>query len=93
MSRHDCDCTDNVPVNSAATQGGITDGMAEGASSAPRDGADGTETRFSDMPLAMAYVKWQSWDTTYDTATGLRRGTIFPGLDLPFLAYRGCRDE
>ena len=38
-------------------------------------------TRF---PLAMAYVPMQPWEKPYDLETGLRRGTIFPKLDLPF---------
>ncbi len=37
-------------------------------------------------PLAMAYVPLQqSVDTTYATAEALSRGTLFPGLDLPFM--------
>ena len=41
------------------------------------------------MPLAMAYVPWQCWCETYDPALGHDRGTIFPELDLPFLAGGG----
>ena len=41
-------------------------------------------------PLAMAYVPWQQWKTPYDPAKGLRRGTIFEDLDLPFEKER-CR--
>ena len=37
------------------------------------------------LPLAMAYVPWQSWGKTYKPADGWDRGTIFPELDLPFL--------
>lgn len=37
-------------------------------------------------PLAMAYVPLQqSVDPTYSTAEALSRGTLFPGLDLPFM--------
>lgn len=36
------------------------------------------------LPLAMAYVPPQKWTIVYDNAEGLRRGTIFPALDLPF---------
>ena len=36
------------------------------------------------LPLAMAYVPMQQWKTTYSAAEALRRGTLFPELDLPF---------
>ena len=37
-------------------------------------------------PLAMAYVPMQeSVKPTYNTAEALARGTLFPGLDLPFM--------
>lgn len=42
------------------------------------------------LPVAMAYVSWQNWQTPYDLQTAFCRGTIFPSLDLPFLAYRGA---
>lgn len=35
--------------------------------------------------LAMAYVPEQEWETPYDVMDGLNRGTLFPGLDKPFL--------
>lgn len=37
------------------------------------------------LPLAMAYVPVQPWETPYEPDVGLRRGTIFPSLDYPFL--------
>ncbi len=37
------------------------------------------------MALAMSYVPIQPWETPYDTDTALKRGTIFPALDKPFL--------
>jgi hypothetical protein len=38
------------------------------------------------MPsLAMTYSPIQAWECVYDAETGLARGTIFPGLDKPFL--------
>ena len=40
------------------------------------------------MPLAMAYVPMQKWKTVYSNDVALNRGTIFPELDLPFLAGR-----
>ena len=51
-----------------------------------------TDTRYrtgtlpEQAPLAMAYVPMQrSADVTYDADTALARGTLFPGLDLPFM--------
>ena len=35
-------------------------------------------------PLAMAYVPFQSWFSTYDENTAFTQGTIFPQLDFPF---------
>lgn len=37
------------------------------------------------LSLAMAFVPRQSWETPYDFDVALRRGTIFPSLDKPFL--------
>lgn len=37
-------------------------------------------------PLATALTPWQeSTDPAYDSADALARGTLFPGLDLPFM--------
>lgn len=35
--------------------------------------------------LAMAYVPFQTTLTTYDEMKGLKAGTLFPCLNLPFL--------
>ena len=44
-----------------------------------------------DFPVAMAYVPWQYFKTTYELDKALETGTIFPELDKPFLAAgRGC---
>jgi len=40
------------------------------------------------MPLAMAYVPMQKWKNVYNNDVALKRGTIFPELDLPFLGGR-----
>ena len=37
-----------------------------------------------DFPLAMAYVPFQKWQSTYSPEKALQRGTLFPQLDLPF---------
>ncbi len=39
--------------------------------------------------LAIAAIPVQCWETPYDSATGLRQGTIFPSLDLPFFVTAG----
>lgn len=45
------------------------------------------------MPLAMAYVPWQTWQNVSDGARGLAQGTIFDELLFPFeYAGRGCRN-
>lgn len=36
------------------------------------------------FPIAMAYVPWQSFETTYPLCEGFMVGTIFPELNLPF---------
>ncbi|MDD3338979.1 MAG: spore coat associated protein CotJA [Lachnospiraceae bacterium] len=41
------------------------------------------------FPLAMAYVPWQIFDTTYTPARGLSNGTIFPELCKPFCGKGG----
>ena len=42
------------------------------------------------MPIAMAYVPWQSWRHIYEAGKGFHRGTIFEELDLPFKGKGGC---
>ncbi len=37
------------------------------------------------LALAMGFVPRQSWEQPYDPDVALARGTIFPGLDKPFL--------
>ena len=45
-----------------------------------------------DVPLAMAYVRFQKWGMLYDDAVGLERGTIFRQLDKPFIGEEAvCR--
>lgn len=45
----------------------------------------------SEMPLAMAYVPWQTWRKIYDAEKGFCRGTIFEELDKPFRGTGGVR--
>ena len=53
-------------------------------------------------PLAMVYSPVQEWRSLYDNEMGLKRGTIFKELDLPFRGMwsdgdgtcrGGCKDE
>lgn len=41
------------------------------------------------IPLAIATIPMQPWETPYEPAKGLKQGTIFPSLDLPFYAAEG----
>lgn len=41
------------------------------------------------LPLAIATVPLQPWETPYDAATALKQGTIFPCLDKPFYVTGG----
>lgn len=46
----------------------------------------GMQETLMQAPLSMAYVPVQQWDCIYDNAMqALCRGTVFPGLDKPFL--------
>ncbi len=37
------------------------------------------------LSLAMAFVPTQTWETPYNYDVALKRGTVFPCLDKPFL--------
>ena len=44
-----------------------------------------SDSRFPERtPLAMAYVPFQQWREVYSEDDALRKGTLFPQLDLPF---------
>lgn len=43
------------------------------------------------MPLAMAYVPWQTWRDIFDICEGFQTGTIFEELDKPFVGRGGWR--
>ncbi len=52
-----------------------------------------TFDQLADMPLAMAYVPWQTWRNVYDGCKGLKNGSIFEELIFPFLfANPACRE-
>lgn len=39
--------------------------------------------------VAMAYIPFQQFSTTYSAEKGFDQGTIFPDLDKPFTGKRG----
>lgn len=43
----------------------------------------------ADAPLAMSYVPYQQWSTTFEPCKGLQAGTIFPCLYKPFCGKGG----
>ncbi len=45
----------------------------------------------SGLPVAMAYVPWQTWKDLYEIDKALEVGTIFEELDKPFLGRRCSR--
>ena len=56
------------------------------------DGCPDTRDFFpEDIPLAMAYVRWQRWQDLYEPCKALQCGTIFRELDKPFLGRGGKR--
>lgn len=42
------------------------------------------QCNFESWKAAMAYVPMQPWGKLYDFEQALKRGTLFPNLDLPF---------
>jgi hypothetical protein len=50
---------------------------------------DGRERGEWNVPLAMAYVPWQTWRDVVDGGNGLVQGTIFNELSLSF----GCANK
>lgn len=43
----------------------------------------------NNLPLAMAYVPWQTFHHTFDLCKALQAGTVFPELCKPFCGKRG----
>ncbi|MFT4104288.1 MAG: spore coat associated protein CotJA [Lacrimispora sp.] len=43
----------------------------------------------SSPPLGISSVPVQTWEQPYDSASALKHGTIFPGLNFPFYASGG----
>ena len=64
----------------------------------PRKAPDGSMNScwiFTSQPISygMAYVPYQSWEKVYDPTVALERGTIFPGLDKPFIGEEAVPGE
>lgn len=84
----DCGCSGCNGCTDGA--GGCCNGDAGDSSSGNMDNSGSTgDGSFDSMylgslPLAMAYVPFQRWKTTYSLDRALQAGTIFPELDLPF---------
>ncbi|MDO5145511.1 MAG: spore coat associated protein CotJA [Eubacteriales bacterium] len=49
---------------------------------------ESTVKKIDALPLAMAYVPWQRWGDLYKPEDGLKQGTIFIDLNLPFTGRR-----
>ena len=47
------------------------------------------ENAQADLRIAIATVPEQPWETPYQFGQGLKQGTIFPSLDLPFYVTGG----
>lgn len=60
-----------------------------------KDGENGTQGRLPAVaPLANAYVPFQNENPPmYDARKGWIRGTIFPGLDLPFMGMVNQKEK
>lgn len=70
-------------------------GARENAERRGREGSRSCGCRREDslygMPLAMAYVPWQTWGEIYDVCEGFQTGTIFEELNKPFLGRGGWK--
>lgn len=79
-------CSDVRPVSAApccsdvAAGGIIVGGCA--------DPGCNKETTLSGLPVAMAYVPWQSYGNIYPMQQALRNGTMFAELNLDFAGRR-----
>lgn len=45
------------------------------------------------LSLAMAFVPTQTWETPYNYDVALKRGTVFPCLDKPFIGEGVSENE
>jgi len=74
-----------MPGKQCGMMPGMMPGMTTVSPVAENGCGCGAETdAFSHMPLAMAYVPWQTYGDVYPLDHGFHAGTIFPCLDMPF---------
>ena len=93
MRRANCGCGNNN--NSCNSNSCMANNDGRNPSmSAPvyreRSGCSDRDDALDGMPIAMAYVQWQSGRHIYEAGKGFHRGTIFEELDLPFKGKGGC---
>lgn len=74
-------CRNDLPCCSDVAAGGILIGGCA-------DPGCNKETTLSGMPIAMAYVPWQSYGNIYPLSQALRNGTMFQELNLDFAGRR-----
>lgn len=53
----------------------------------PQNGGTGMDVMGDSLPLAYAYVPWQSWRMLYEPHTALKNGTLFEELNKPLGVY------
>lgn len=80
----DCAYRNQPPANSRLPQASAPVSMPYSHHFCPNTGIGGMEQ----YPVGMGYIPWQQWQQTYPLEQGIRRGTIFPDLDLPFTMGR-----
>lgn len=86
-----CGCVNvvNDCGNPCGVVGSACDGVQTGAIVVGQSGsACNPETSLIGMPIAMAYVPWQSYGNIYTLSQALKRGTMFCELDLDFAGRR-----
>lgn len=64
--------------------------MGNGMAGCMKDGNFTPLEASENFTIGMGYVPMQHWEQTYDMADAIKRGTMFPSLDLPFMMGR-CR--
>ncbi len=82
------DCSDiNVPAQPGTGPEGLPTPEVPPASDGSNTGSqlpnDSIDPRL--LALAMGFVPYQAWETPYEFDVALKRGSIFPSLDKPFL--------
>lgn len=79
-------CNNNAVVISTGTCGNETGGNS--ISDGCVDKGCNKETTLNELPIAMAYVPWQSYENIYSLSQALQNGTMFCELNLDFAGRR-----